>query len=783
MPYLTLTLDGQLVDLPPDAEVALSFRANDLRTLDSREGPFSEQFTLPLTARNVAVLGVPHALDSQTTAPYRLLPAVLTSPGGTELLRGFAVLDVAGQGYDITLTDALGGLFAQVGDKALRALDLSAYDHTFSFANAQAAQSPTTDTPGYAYALADDGRLLNRGPEAGVLWYELLPAVYYHAVLRAIVAEALPGYRLTGTLLSESAYRTAVLPRVYATPRLRESEREPFAVQVLKQTSQREHDSGSGSYFPLIQFPRQLTGDSANYSSGTEFHTPAYPADIRVSARLLVRLDAEFVTTTVAFVRATVRLVDSTDPVAVAVHEQVVLYTVGAAFTQAANEQPALPRALEFDFTLENHPANRKLAVQLRLENGAGLTIAAGSTVSYAVGPRVWPGAPVQLDASLPDISQADFLKQVVNQFNGLVQADAGSKTVRFDLFNELERRRPLAVDWTDRLDTGTRPALSFRLGDAYGQQNTFAYEDAPNAYDELLLGAPPELAPARGLLPVPNLTLPATAEGYAAPLLLPLPRPSLTGRAGLLWLPMVADSDPQRPAEPYNNTREYTTDAYPVIYGARVWRYLDTAGHSIAGEAPTLDPVGVRVGVVTVQRVAWELLPYEAVNEEVAAVASVVPAPAVPGLRITQDAPGSGSFAPALALSRNGLTWPELLAAFHEGLKRILHRCRAVQVPLRLTPVDIAGLDFATPIKLDIAHVPGYGALRGLFYLNNIDQYQPAGNGPVAVQLVALGDAVPGLAPPVTVPIYIPTSFRALLLENGEPLLLENGDPILLEA
>lgn len=777
MPYLTLTLDGQLVDLPPDAEVALSFRANDLRTLDSREGPFSEQMSLPLTARNIAALGVPHALDSMSTAPYRLLDAVLTSPGGTELLRGFGVLDLAASTYDLTLTDALGGLFAQVGDKALRALDLSAYDHAFSFANAQALQTA------YAYALADDGRLLNRGPEAGVLWYELLPSVYYQTVLAAIVAEALPGYRLTGTLLNESAYRTAVLPRVYATPRLRESAREPFAVQVLKQTSQREHDAGSGSFFPLIQFPRQLTGATANYTADTEFHTPPYPADIRVSARLLVRLDAEFVVSSFAVVTAAVRIVDSTDPAAVSVHEQIVYSGVGSLFTAVANAQPTAPQALEFDFTLENHPAGRKLAVQLRLENGAGLTIAAGSTVSYAIGPRVWPGAPVHLDASLPDISQADFLKQVVNQFNGLVQADAASKTVRFDLFNELERRRPIAVDWSDRLDTSTRPALAFKLGDSYGQQNTFAYGEAPPAYDELLLGAPPELPTARGLLPVPNLTLPATAEGYTAQVLLPLPRPSLTGRAGLLWLPMLADADDTRPAEPYNNSREYTDSAYPVIYGARVWRFASPLGHSVAGESPSQGPRGLVVGTSTTQQVIWELLPYEVVNEEVASLAALAPSPSVPGLRITEDAPGAGSFAAAFALSRTGLTWPELLASFHEGLRRILERCRALQVPLRLTPIDIAGLDFATPVKLDIAHVAGYGRLTGLFYCNLIDQYQPAHNGPVAVQLVALGDAVPGLAPPVTVPIYIPTSFRALLLEDGEPLLLENNEPLLLEA
>ena len=78
---LTLTLDGQLVDLPTDAAVALSYRSSDLRRLDTREASFSETFALPLTAQNARVLGTPHALSSQTGSPYRRLPAVLRANG------------------------------------------------------------------------------------------------------------------------------------------------------------------------------------------------------------------------------------------------------------------------------------------------------------------------------------------------------------------------------------------------------------------------------------------------------------------------------------------------------------------------------------------------------------------------------------------------------------------------------------------------------------------------------------------------------------------------------
>ena len=781
MPYLTLTLSGQLVDLPADAAVALSYRANDLRQLGSREAAFSEQFTLPRTARNVAVLGAPHALDSQTLAPYRLLPAVLTSPGGTELLRGFGILEAAGDGYDITLTDAVGGLFAQVGERPLRTLDLSAYDHPYSLATTQAGQ---LREDGYTYVLADDGRLSERDPAAGVLWYELTQAVYYRAVLAAIIAAALPGYRLTGALLTEPRFLAAVLPRATPTPRLREAATAPYAVQVRTLAARREFDpgTGTGGSYPLIPFPQQLAGDTL-YFNGTEFYTPHFPADIRVSARLLVRLDAEHVPpgpnprAVVA-----VRIVDSTDPAATSVHEQV-LYA-GLLLGSVAAQQGSALRPVEFDFTLPFHPTSRRLAVQLRLEGGAGLTIGAGSTLRFAAGERVYPGAPVHLDASLPDISRADFLALLLNQFNAVIQADAATQTVRFDLFNDLEKRRGEAVDWSDKIDFQARPALAFRLGD-YAQANTFAYAEAPAQYEELLIGAPAALAPGSGSLPVPNQTLPPVAEAYAGPVLLPLPHPALRGTLALPWLPQSTDPTPAAPAAPYEPARAYV-GGNAVAYGAVRWRCLLGENRSTSpGTPPRLAPVPVRLalGVLT-SALAWELVPYATANEELPTCALLAPAPLAPDLLVRADAPAPASFAPLRTLTRAGLTFDALLRDYHEGLRRALDPCRVLTLPLRLNPLDIAGLDFARPVRLDVAHVPGYGQLKGLFYLNDVDQYQPASRAAVPVTLLALGDAVPGLAPAAIIPIYAPgAARRALLLESGAPLLLESAQPILLES
>ena len=57
-----------------------------------------------------------------------------------------------------------------------------------------------------------------------------MQAAYYHAVLSAIVADALPGYRLTGTLLTDPRYQAAALPRATPTPRLPKTTRSYYSV-------------------------------------------------------------------------------------------------------------------------------------------------------------------------------------------------------------------------------------------------------------------------------------------------------------------------------------------------------------------------------------------------------------------------------------------------------------------------------------------------------------------------------------------------------------------------
>ena len=749
MQNLTLTLDGLPIDLPPDAALALSYRSSDLRRLDTREAAFSETFGLPLSAANANALGHPHALSSQTRSPYRRLPAVLRA-GGVPVLRGAGIVEASEGTYEVQLLDDTADLFGRVGEARLRDLDLSAYDHLRTY---DAIAAAVTDAParGYVYALADAGYLGARPAAERIVYDELPASVYASTVLRALVARALPGFALTGALLADERFQRLVLPGATAGPRLRAAYLKPYQVQAAVEadtayTMSGVFTSGGGGAYVDVVFPALAFGDAAHFD-GTGYTFPGHLHELRVSARLYIEngpsLKDVFILTqnTVAGI-----IYETSTPIARGFSGLLSIEATVPAF--------ALPPGQPLRLRIYN-------SENLGPVTQATITVKAGSVIAYTVAPYSLAGAPVHLDASLPDWSEAEFLKLLANQFNGTFAVDAARRTVRFDLFNELERRRAEAPDWSAKLDYAVRPRLEYRLA-GYAQQNLFRYHDAPAAYAPAF-GAltPAQVATqvGRGAIPVPDLTLPATADTYEAVAVLPMERAGAGGRFAAAWVPVFPEpdlADPRPPVAyvPGGNYRGKDK----VWWRGRAWTSTRTS-YGVPAEP----------GLRSIAGSEWaaDSIP----DTQVAAVALLA---TVPPVLLSDAAPGTATFTVAVALTRAGLSFADLLPAYHEGTARILARVQLLVVYLTLNAADVAGLDFSRPVRLNVRHIPGYGDVQGLFYLNLIDQYRPGRAGSARVELLRLGAPIAGLAPAAR---PLPARPAGVLLhESGEALATENG-------
>ncbi|QIX61855.1 hypothetical protein HER32_11950 [Hymenobacter sp. BT18] len=753
---LTLFLDSQRVDLPDDASLALSYQASDLGSFASREASLSESFTLPLTNRNLRVLGLPHVLDSGTDTPYRMLPALLLE-NDVQLLEGIAILESAGEGYEVTLTSQEGALFSLVKDRGLRELDLSAYDHSLTFAQVQASGTHDPER-GYLYPLYDDGRLTQRTTHLNggntIHFSELNPAVYSAVVLRQLVRETLGSdWTMNGTLLSDWRFIRHVLPCATPGPHHRPAYTDARKASAFKNSPQSNRAPEHGYVDPVVFFQDEVV-DPGNVLIqlpfvATNYQLPGEYSDVRVQVSMVLRIEApNFNEKKSTAPKVTARVISDYE----LGEEQTVLEGWGY-----------LPgifiyRNVVLDTTLSRLPPNGTVAVQLFIQDGLLVTVQPGAQVVFSLLPRAYPEGPVHLDASLPDISQGEFLQLLAVQFGALFQCDMATRTVRLDLLQDVDQRRAQARDWTYKLDLSRRPRLSYRLGD-YAQRTTLAYADSPGetSLTDQYTG--------EGALLIPDATLERTTEGYTAPVALPLLRQALrqttalayTGQFAseigrLLWVPGVL-------WEPGGYT--FYKNRYYKAIRFMVWE---------PGTPPPDDEGGP----------VWELVSESVVHgsgQDSPTVALVTDLPSLGDILVGEGVEGFG-FLPATTITPVGLDFAaDLLPAYYPMLQRMLGRVQVLEVDVRLNAVDIAGLDFSYPILLNLPHIPGYGALQGYFYLNLIDQYNPGGTAPVACTLVSLNSGLFIPAEVDTDPVFVRVT------EAGEAILTEAGEARLNEA
>ncbi|TGE08757.1 hypothetical protein [Hymenobacter fodinae] len=750
---LTLTLDGFLVDLPDGAEVALSYRVFDLNNFETREAGFSESFVLPLTNRNLQVLGVPHAYDSDTTSPYRLLPAVLRY-NDVLILQGHALLEQAADGYDITLTTSAGALFAAVGDKPLRGLDLSDYDHFFSLSAVQLAQA-NTPTAAYTYPLVDDGRLTKRYPTpstAVVHYSELSPAVFSRMLLERIVADALPGYTLTGSLLAEDRFQRHQLLGGEVGPRRREEYLKFHTLEAKSTAAQTISSTGTTTVLTLA-FPEAVKDEGLHLypkmGGGSFYRLPAEVADYRVQ----LVFDVTYQGTGGSYA--------GTQKVGLLVAENNLNFHDEPIFEGQWNSGiTPQTRRIKIDTTFSRVSGSGEIIVQLTTENRMQASIAAGARLVVTPLARAYDNSPVHLDASLPDISRGEFLKLLANQFGVLFQTDQEQRLIRADLLADVNRNLAAGrvQDWSSKVDRTLRPRQKFRL-DSIGQKNYFRYEEAPGAYE--LLDKPDYQG--EGMLPYSlDTTIAEGKEAYVAPFAALQDGPALRRASTLPYVPRFTQAQGSN-FELWRPNTTYPLD-YFVLDRGRYWQSKDTLGSINA--RPGTNPAYWRVAKESELFQGEGDAPYFSVL--------YLDQPAIPNVRVGNGNNDAG-FTPTAGVTFLGLDFGEdLLPAYFLTLGRVLRRVHIVEVDVHLNAADIAQLDFTLPVRLNIPHWPGYGALIGDYYLNLIDQYTPGQTAPVPCTLVSLNTTnIP--AAEVSIPTTGDQYVR--ITENDQAMLLENNE------
>lgn len=139
--------------------IAITLQQNNIFDHSTVQAAFSTGFTLPDDVAMHHRLAQPHLGTSLSSAPYQGQACVLEA-SGVEVLPGAQLrLDdyTPRMGYTGKLLAGNKSFYDLLGDKTLRELDLSQFDHSWSLCNVVAAAGHCDYRQGYVYDLYDRG--------------------------------------------------------------------------------------------------------------------------------------------------------------------------------------------------------------------------------------------------------------------------------------------------------------------------------------------------------------------------------------------------------------------------------------------------------------------------------------------------------------------------------------------------------------------------------------------------------------------------------------------------
>lgn len=199
-------VNDEEIDVPPSQTIATTLQAVDIGSGDivSRKASFTNQISVPKTARNVFVMGNSSNIHSTDDFPFTI-NTVRVLATGLQILSGqVAVKDVSDK-FNLRLYSAIKDLSTALGTKTLDELDFGDSPITW---NKSYWDSKRASTTGLCAPVIDYGQIDTTLTD-GTIGEVYLPSVSYRDILNQIFNEA--GYTLGGDFYDNDTVLAALV--------------------------------------------------------------------------------------------------------------------------------------------------------------------------------------------------------------------------------------------------------------------------------------------------------------------------------------------------------------------------------------------------------------------------------------------------------------------------------------------------------------------------------------------------------------------------------------------
>lgn len=486
---LELYINNTFVELSDKSRIGLTLQANDIGDIQNKRANFTNQFKVPKTNSNNFLFGFCGNVSSQTNMPYQKATAKIIQDGIELVQNGYAIIDEAAENFSITVYSGNADLFELIKDKKLTELDLSAYDHVWNKTNAYANINSGTNEAGYVYALVDYGRMgsgnmrLNYTP----------PSIRVNKIIQLIIEGA--GFNIAGGIYtdSDSILHSMILPYSRNEYNVDQATLDANLFSVGKLTDENvtlptnttgkittaahvTFDDETGAYFDT----GGLQSDGTYFVGLSCFQT--------ISVELQIDNTLNLPTGAATHSGSTIAIVTIEKVAASGITSVLKTETYYLSATNTIN--------IATDNVHLNYGDLIRVTVigktDLLFFDGSGFEVDDEGTIDFVItDASFWSnsldnniiyGNTLIMSSLLPDMTQANFLKSILQFVGGQIQTNSADSTVYLEFFEKLKDNRPSKKDWSLKFTSGV-DAVKFRA--PYGQTNYLKYKkDESNLVD-----------------------------------------------------------------------------------------------------------------------------------------------------------------------------------------------------------------------------------------------------------------------------------------------------------
>ena len=364
---------------------------------------FSNIFNLARSVQNDETYNFAPDFNPSLKADAILYKNGIVQLQGYLQLTNINVLDDYEIEYEIIIIGKTANLFQDLGDKKLNELDLSAFNHDWTFANMVTSWTPSAAI-GYYYGLIDLGLSSNQRGYRTENW---LPQIFLKVIIDAIFKDA--GYRYSSNFFTSGHYTKLVVPATQNKPLLTEQQvtDNTFEADRLTDSSYTTLSNGDEVIVPFNHLVQDTV--PSGYNTSTFYFDVQRKGMYKFGGSIISQYNAIFGSPSVDFsyqIRVTRGATTTTK------------------FISTIDNYFSLTKKTVFNTEFYCEVGDLVTVVYVpRIYTATGATIGirfnSDSYFNGVIAAEIVVGETMQLSSCLPsDIKQTDFLLSVINLFN-----------------------------------------------------------------------------------------------------------------------------------------------------------------------------------------------------------------------------------------------------------------------------------------------------------------------------------------------------------------------------